>query len=653
MADLLLPTAIGLWAFGVSRTDATHLGGFGLPAALPPVFYAGIAVLIVSAAVELAHARLSGWRMALHCAALTVMLYATAPLVYSQARYEWLYKTVGVVQYINSHGHLSSHIDIYQNWPGFFALTAWLDRVAGVASPLAYAKWAQLLFELAALPLLYLIYEGLALSGRQRWVALLLYSASNWVGQDYLSPQGLGTLLNLGILALAIRWLYHPSKRRNGRSRHLNREILAHPIRWLYDPSKPRNGRSRHPRGPADRHLTGPPAAPRHPMSPHTVMVISALLLLYFVLSFTHQLTPYMLALQLGSIAAVRMLRPRWLPVALGALAIGYLLPRYSFVSSHYSVLSIGHFFLNATPPAFSNGVVSPAQQFIQRSAEALSAGVWALSALAVWLRRRAGRRVTALALLAYSPIIMLGLSDYGHEGILRVYLFSLPFAAALAAMALVPSADIAKAELSRPLWLAGAAARARAFGRSAISWSRSAVELSRLPTGRLTPGTVRVPLALAVAAALFFPAFYGDDSFNRMSRQEVAVVTSFWRTAPAGVVYVPIDAAPVADTARYDLFPLSRLLGGTGLLRGKPVTSGVAQQIAAAASDYTTAGKPAYVLVTPNMIAYNDAYGLAPPESFSVLLASLARSPAWALIVHQAGVVIYELRPPPSLPAR
>ena len=208
VADLLLPASLALWALGVSRTHATEVGSFGLVTALPGFFYAGVGLLIVSAGIELARAAPSRWRMSGHAVALVVMLYGTAPLVYSQGRYAWLYKTVGVVQYVNTHGQLNHNIDIYQNWPGFFALAAWFGKVAGVASPLAYAKWAQLVFELAALPLLYLIYDALFLSVRQRWIALLLYSASNWIAQDYFSPQALGTLFSLGIMAIAIRWLY-------------------------------------------------------------------------------------------------------------------------------------------------------------------------------------------------------------------------------------------------------------------------------------------------------------------------------------------------------------------------------------------------------------------------------------------------------------
>ncbi len=412
LADLLLPCGIVLWAFGVSTTNATALGPYGLPPVLPTAFWAGVALIAVSAAIELGRDHVSGWRMGLHAVTLAVMLYGTAPLVYSQGRYEWLYKTIGVVQYINANGQLNSQIDIYQNWPGFFALAAWFGKVAGVASPLAYAKWAQLAFELAALPLLYLAFDALSLTTRQRWLAVLLYTGTNWIGQDYFSPQALGTVLSLGIMAITLRWFYvgnSPARGRRGWVRRARR---------------------------ADRAVPGQTASrARFP-----ALLGFALLLIYFVLSFEHELSPYILAVQLGALAVVGLLRPRWLPLLLAAIAVGYLLPHFGFVNSRYGLLnSVGQFFSNASPPALKSGSLSAAQRLIGRSQEALSLGMWCLAIAGAWLRRRSGRPVLALLLLAFSPFLMLVILAYGQEGVLRVYLFSLPWTAALAALALAP----------------------------------------------------------------------------------------------------------------------------------------------------------------------------------------------------------------------
>jgi hypothetical protein len=85
----------------------------------------------------------------------------------------------------------------------------------------------------------------------------------------------------------------------------------------------------------------------------------------------------------------------------------------------------------------------------------------------------------------------------------------------------------------------------------------------------------------------------------------------------------------------------------GTAALAGQaPVRSNIASLIANLALRTTGGRTPAYVLVTPTMLAYSQAYGVAPSSSFSTLLNSLARSRAWKLIVNRAGTVIYELPP-------
>jgi hypothetical protein len=591
-ADLLLPLSIALWALGVNRTHTAAIGQYGLPAALPLIFYLGLGLLVVSAAIELSRGHPSRLRMSLHAAALVIMLYATAPLVYSEGRYAWLYKTIGVVQYINANGQLDRHIDIYQNWPGFFALAAWFGKVAGVASPLAYAKWAQVVFELAALPLLYLIYDALSLTERQRWLALLLYTASNWIGQDYFSPQALGTLLTLGIMAIAIRWLYR-GNRPKSRSSHDGRDASADD-----DASqRPPQGRGR-------------PA-----------LVCLTLLFLYAVLTFTHELSPYIVVVQLGALVLTRLLRPRWLPLALAVIAIGYLLPRFSYVNTNYGLLnSVGNFFRNAAPPSFAARSAPESQLLIEHCAEGLSVGMWALAIAGAWIRRRTMRPVLGLVILAFSPFAVLALQHYGDEGTLRAYLFSLPWTAALAASALV----------SHSARRRGAHAVRTSFLRPQLAW------------GTL----VRSLLALAFALTLFFPAFFGDDSFNVMPQAEVSTVTSFLETARGGPIYSAIANAPLSDTSRYNLF-FSRAIFGTDSLMGKaPVEPDIAAVLANNALFYTHGKRPAYVLVAPTMIAYSQAYGVTPLSSFTILLRSLAQSSAWKLVVSRAGTVIYELPP-------
>ena len=593
-SDLLLPVSVALWAFGVARTNVTHLGPYGLLSALPLVFYAGVALLVLSVATELARGQLSQVRMAMHAVALVVIVYGTAPLVYQEGRYAWLYKTIGVVQYVNSHGQLAPHIDIYQNWPGFFALAAWFDKVAGVASPLDYAKWAQLVFELAALPLLYLVYSTLALPVRQRWIALMLYSASNWIAQDYFSPQALGTLLSLGVIAIALHCMYAGNAA--GRARP--------PADTGYAADTPSQSLA--------------PALSRRSSLPFYVLLV----LVFSVLTFTHELSPYIVVIQLGALTLFGLLRPRWLVLALAAIAVGYMLPRFAYVNSHYGLLSsFGKFFSNIATPSVGMPPVPFNQLVIQRCADALTLFVWVLALVGAWLRRRSGRTVLALLVLAYSPVLVLVAGAYGNEGLLRVYLFSLPWSAALAAAALAP------------------------LPSALVSGPRPYQEHAAVSGGKSAWAALRAPLALGVALALFFPAFFGDDRFDVITKAEVTEVTSFLETARPGPIFSAFDNAPASDTARYNLFPMALVFGSYGVLGNAPVGPDIADIVARDAEGYTGGRKPAYLMVTPSMIAYAEDYGY-PARDLTVLLASLAHSRVWKVVVNRSGTIIYELPP-------
>ncbi|MGB9111581.1 MAG: hypothetical protein WCF24_02515 [Acidimicrobiales bacterium] len=616
LTDLLLPVAVTFWAIGVHSADVKKLGPYGLAGAVPAIFYAGVGVLALSFVIGLRREQPGTSRMALHAVAMVMMLYAPEAIVYPVGRYPWLYKLFGVVQYVNVHGGLDRHIDIYQNWPGFFAAIAWLDKVAGVGSPLGYAKWAQPAFELAALPLLYVIFGSLGLSVRQRWIAILLYSSCNWISQDYLSPQGLGTLLSLGALAIACRWLLverAPARRKLFRRGEATTSI---------------------------RQSDGPP-----PASTREVAVASvAVTLIFFVLTFTHELSPYIVVVQLGTLAIVGLMRPRWLPLVLGAIAIGYLLPRLSFVNAKYGLLdSIGSFFGNLRPPkapTAAGGGLTASGKLINDLANSLSGLVWALALLGIWMRRRAGRPVLGLALLAFSPGVVLFITAYGNEGILRVYLFSLPWSVALASCALVPEGARAReAGLKLAYWIPS-------LLRSWISavegtWNvvRTAAAKRRLTLSMTCSGGV-----LVVALALFFPTFYGNDAANVMPLSEVSTITSFYKTAKPGPVFVADASAPLYTTDRYPLFPTFSIFDPGGVVSTEPTLKTFVSAVSAAAISYTGGKGPSYVVIAPSMLAYNQEYLLTPQENFAVLNTELSQSPQWKLIVRRKGTVIYEL---------
>jgi hypothetical protein len=608
----LLPVSFLAWAIGVAETNTTTLGGYGLPANLSVIFYAGLALLIISAGIELARAELSHRRLALHAGLLVLMLYGTAAVVYAEPRYSWFYKTAGVVQYIKVNGHLTAGIDIYQSWAGFFALDAWFDRVAGVSTPVNYGNWAQLVFELAALPLLYSIYTSLGLSARQRWLGILLYSAGNWIAQDYLSPQALATVLSLGIMAFVLRWMPAADS------------VVAPPQEQEADgaPGGERRGRGGHRRA---RHRDGVLGSAEAPL-------MTALLLLVFALVFTHELSPYIITAQLAVLALLKQIRPRWIPLAVAAITIGYLLPNFSYVDSHYGLLSsIGNFFGNVQSPSSLNGGTIPeSQHIIADSADLLSAMIWLLALAGAWLMRASRRRAIALLLLTFSPILVLFGGAYGNEGILRVYLFSLPWAAALAATALVPF---------RPRELIPARLLEKAGNRTLGRLLARPPKLGRLDLGILMP-----PLALALAAALFLPAFYGNDAMNVFSVSEVTTTNSFLQSAKPGMVLGAMDNGSLAFTAKYNQFPLGTIFGQYGVVETDPAKMNIATYLARTVVNYTNGLSPGYVLMTPSMQAENAEYGYVPANYLTMLADSLRTSKYWKPIFSDDGTVVYEI---------
>ena len=580
-SDWLVAVALVLYGLTLRSVPADRVGPYGLVPALARPVLVAVGLVVVGIAMALGSRSLVVNRLRAYLLVLIFFLYGTAALVYREGRYAWLYKTIGVVQYVNAHGALDRHIDIYQNWPGFFALAAWFDKVAGVSDPLAYAKWAQLGFELLGIAVLAAVLRALPISERERWTALFLYAATNWIAQDYFSPQALGLVLSLGTLGIALRWLVTP-----GESNRVGR-LLERTGRALHL-------RSRWEKGTAARRS-----------SAEVTAAVVVLMVVYFVLVFVHELSPYLVFAQLGGLALVGWLRPGWSVVGLAAIAFGYLLPRFSFVNQHFGVLaSVGAFFSNVAPPSTYVGHLSSGAHLDQLAADALSVGMWLLGALGAYLRWRRGRSVLVMALFAAMPATVLVAQPYGGEAILRVYLFSLPWTAALAACAIweiLPS----------------------------VTWSR----------------VTALTVVLGGCLTLFSAAFFGDDQIYVMPTAEVHALESFYRSAPGGPVYQLNDNFPGLVTARYNLFPQSYLTGPYGVMPNGEIGRRAGPAVARALSDAgATYRHPAYVVLAPSVQLYGRALGLDRPGEYTDLYRSLLSDPQWRIVLHRDGILIAEL---------
>ena len=597
VSDLLLPLALLLWGMGVRSTNTGVLTGpwdlrqFGLLGGLSIPYFLGFALLVVSAAMLLAQERISTPRLALHVAALVLMLHGTAPLVYPTARYSWTYKHVGVTQYISSHGALNPRIDIYQSWPGFFALAAWFDKVAGVSSPMAFAAWSQLFFNLVACLEIGVALRALPLTERERWLALFLFVGGNWVDQDYFAPQALAFVMSMGVMAVALHWL------RDDR-----------PPAWLPAWAGPARER---------RWWAGDPEVQVFGVSSGARWAaLAAVVAIFAALVATHQLSPYVVVLQLGVLTLAGRIRPRWTVLLLLAITLVYLGPRFSVVNNTFGILdALNHPFRNVfrstsqLPPGLFG------RQLAADAARALSVGIGLLALVGMWRGRRAGRPVGTLALLALSPAVVILLSTYGGEALYRAYLFSLPWVAALAAMALNP----------RPFRAVKAAAA--------------------------IPG-----LALLVAVGLIIPAYFGLDETTVIPRTEIQASAYFYAHAKAGSLLLGSPDFPFRLGSTYNQFILGRSDSDPSFLNDRHLwhrTLGT-KDLPAFASMIHQYCPPArcrtgYLVISTGQANYATMYGILPDRSLDSLESALLLSPDWTVFYRNQDTIIFRLLHPPA----
>jgi hypothetical protein len=408
-SDALLPAALVLWLVALQGVRIDAINDWGLLSALPVTFFVAVGLLLVSIAFALTDEELSPLRLGLHAVALVFVLQGTIALLFPEPNYPWVYKHVGVVGYINLHGAVNPTVDIYQNWPGFFAVAAFFTKIAGVGSPLAFAKWAPVYFNLFFCLELAFVLRALPLTRRTRWLAVFLFIAANWVGQDYFAPQALAFGLSLAVFGIVLKWL------RVDRQPALVRAAGRLARRMLRAPEKVRAD------APGDElsQLSGW-ALP---------LVLGSMMTMFAVVVFSHQLSPFLVLFGIALLAAAGMVRPRWVVVALGAIVFGYLALHLTYLRSEGHLAgspfnpreligALSNPFDNAHSAGFSSANPMPGRSITALASPVLILGLWALAAVGAVRRVRNGLPALLLVLLAASPAFLVVGQNYGGEAL-------------------------------------------------------------------------------------------------------------------------------------------------------------------------------------------------------------------------------------------
>lgn len=589
---LAVGAALLIWGLSLPAIRLDRMSDLGLVSALPPSFYLAPLLLTVSywrlTLQQTPPARL----MLLHLVSLIVILQVTLPLLYGVARFGWTYKHVGVVDYVLQYGSVNPAIDAYHNWPGFFSLIAGLLRLTGIPNALELARWWPLIANLLYLVPLLLIYRSFTRQARVVWLALWLFFLGNWIGQDYFSPQSFAFFLFLFVLAVCLTWL-----------------------------------------SPRDRPAPGeaPVPAPTPGAVPPRALLLALLGAACLAIAASHQLTPFML---MGALVAVIVTGGRplvWVLILTLILTVGWdagmadtYLRRYSHWYSSLGQLEQNLEF-NVDRVEYSPG--HSLVVFLTRTMTLL---LWGVAALGVLRGLREKWLSWRPALLAAAPFPMLVLGAYGGEMALRIYLFSLPFMAYLAATALY-------SPVRRAAW--------------EIVPVRSSTPLYTYEPTPRTPerweAAASLGLGLLMTAGLFFSA-YGNERTNRVTATDVDAAWFVYTHAPpdSAIITFSVDSFPLKLTGNYPAYthlPLvddqldrNVVLGPQNYqqLREELRESGLGQ---------------GYVIFTATQQTYAESNRILAPGAFDLFREVVQADPSARLIYGQGRTLVYRIRPAPS----
>ena len=404
-------TVGGIVSCSEVRTPVTS--DYGLVAVMPRAFWLWLAVLTVVMLVALNVRRVSWQLMCVLQLCLCLFVYLVPTLITDVPRTEVAWRHLGISSSLLGSGQVDPSIDAYFNWPGFFAGLGALLETAGM-DPQTVALWAPLVNGVLWLAGVALVVRALTTDVRHRWLAMWIFTLTNWIDQDYLSPQAFAFFLYLVIIALLLTTL------------------AAEPTARL----RTAIGRSGVTRGLDYWWRT------RRPSEPDGALRVAGVLLVVFlamVMVASHQLTPFALvaAVVLLTIAG-RTWATRLGVVTCLAVVLWLTTAAASYLAGH-PVLFQDQVGGGTSADLAARLEGSPGHTAVVHVRTLFTAAVWALAgvgAFRLWRRRTLDWRGVLLFVV---PFTLVPANSYGGEMLLRATLFAAPFTAYLAAAAVLP----------------------------------------------------------------------------------------------------------------------------------------------------------------------------------------------------------------------
>ncbi len=483
---LLLPlVALLLWSISLQKVSLNDMNNLGLISALSPRIIAALGILVVSFALSLQRYKLRVPLLTFQLACIILILYTTPNLIEEMPRFAPIYRSAGYTDYIIQTGTVNPQLDFYFNIPGFYVLSAFFTKVFGYSTILSYAEWAPLFYNLIYAGPMYMIFTSITTNKRLIWLGLLFFYLTNWVGQDYFSPQGLNFFLYLVIIMILLKWFRMPSKQQV--QLRQNSSLIQQVFMWLKTPD------------------------PRSPLIEPWQQrgLLYCLILIFGLVVFSHPLTPFFTLLSVFLLIALRRCRPFWLPILMLAMtAFWDFAVAGPYIFQHYNLLaSLGHLLSNV-PQSITSGKLSgdPLYHVISIMRLYMTVLLWLLALLGGIKRLRQGNKDITLILLAIAGFPMIAGQSYGGEMLARIYLFTELFMCFFAASLFFDNSVVV--------------AHRSARSHTTFSWKTATIIVANL-----------------FLLSSFFFTRYGDERVDYVSYGEWNAVQRLYQIAPANAL--------------------------------------------------------------------------------------------------------------------
>ncbi|MEV0180789.1 lipopolysaccharide biosynthesis protein [Streptomyces sp. NPDC050625] len=412
---LLFAALLLYWvpALRLGESDLDAMGGLGLISVLPLPTLVGAALLIAVFASLLWLRREHRALLLVTLLATVVSLHALPAVIETEPRFATAWQHLGFIDYIDRTGSAVPDLDARWSWPGFFAVAAFVAKACGITDFTEIIRWWPTGIQLAYLAPMFLLVRHMRASWRARWTGIWIFVLSGWVGQDYFSPQGFTYLLYLVFVAILLVWFRAP--------------------RVIWTKFRPGEAEVE----PADRR--------------QRAVLLMVLIGLYAASVPAHQLTPFVMLGVLAVLVLIGRSELRGLPILFGVLAavwLGFMAEPYW--SGHFNDLFGGVGGVGSNVSTSVSGRIqggSSTHKLVLYTRVLLAGGVMAFACWGWWRRRDHKYRERSLLVLTFVPFLGFGMQSYGGEMALRVFMFALPGAALLGALALFPRTGVTAKE--------------------------------------------------------------------------------------------------------------------------------------------------------------------------------------------------------------